>query len=86
MLMPYFDMLQFYESLTEQKGVIVKINSIFSGLLTHESRTPLKPRILDIDAETEADIRTQAVRVKLISCSLKNPKKDHTVLVTQYNE
>ncbi len=35
MLMPYFDMLQFYESLTEQKQIIVKINSIYSGLLSH---------------------------------------------------
>lgn len=35
MLMPYFDMLQFYESLTEQKDIIVKINQIYVGLLPH---------------------------------------------------
>lgn len=40
--------------------------------------------MLVLDNETEAEIETQAVRVKLISCTLKNPKKDHSRLVTQY--
>jgi hypothetical protein len=47
---------------------------------------PQKPRMLVLDNETEAEIETQAVRVKLISCTLKNPKKDHSRLVTQYEE
>lgn len=42
--------------------------------------------MLVLDNETEAEIETQAVRVKLISCTLKNPKKDHSRLVTQYEE
>lgn len=84
MLMPYFDMLQFYESLTEQGKIIVKINEIYSGLLTHESTKPEKPRMLNIDSETIGEIEAQAVRVKLISCTLKNPKKDHSILATQY--
>lgn len=82
--MPYFDMLQFYESLNEQNSLIIKINYIFSSFLTYEDIKFDKPRIMSIDAETIADIETQAARVRLISCTLKNPKKDHTHLVTQY--
>jgi hypothetical protein len=86
LLMPYLDMLQFYESLAEQKDVIIKINEIFVGLLPHESMKPDKPRVLNLEENIIAEIETQAVRVKLISCSLKNPKKDHTRLFTQYEE
>lgn len=63
---------------------MIKINQIFVRLLPHESIKPEKPRVLNLDPDVEAEIETQAVRVKLISCTIKNPKKDHSRLVTQY--
>jgi hypothetical protein len=47
---------------------------------------PEKPRVLFLDEGVEGEIETQAIRVRLISCSLKNPKKDHSSLFTQYEE
>lgn len=41
---------------------------------------------LSLKQEAMEEIELQALRVKLISNSLKNPKKDHTVLETEYNE
>ena len=46
----------------------------------------IKPRVLTLDEEVLEEIQTQTLRVKLISSSVKNPKKDHTRLETVYNE
>jgi hypothetical protein len=64
--------------------VIIKINEIYVGLLPHEEIKPEKPRVLFLEEGVEGEIETQAIRVRLISCSLKNPKKDHSRLFTQY--
>ena len=44
------------------------------------------PLQIMIDEETFEEISTQALRVKLISNSLKNPKKSWTRLETKYHE
>ena len=36
--------------------------------------------MLDLDEEVREEIETQTLRVKLISNSIKNPKKDHSRL------
>lgn len=46
----------------------------------------MKPLPLSLKKEEIEEIELQALRVKLISNSLKNPKKDHTILETEYNE
>lgn len=44
-----------------------------------------KPGELTLVKEDIEEIEVQALRVKLISNTLKNPKKDHTRLETEYN-
>jgi hypothetical protein len=45
----------------------------------------IEPLQLSLSAEEIEEIDIQALRVKLISNSLKNPKKDHKILETEYN-
>ena len=39
-----------------------------------------KPKLIKINSDILEEIETQSLRIKLISQSLKNPKKDYTRL------
>lgn len=84
-LMPYFDMLQFHESLKEQLIVGKSVRELYE-VVRHFTQDLMKPLALGLKREEIEEIEIQALRVKLISNSLKNPKKDHTILETEYNE
>ena len=45
-----------------------------------------EPREMKVDADLLEEIETQTLKVRLISCSLKNPKKSYQNLETDYNE
>lgn len=83
-LMPYFDMLQFHESLKEQLAVGRSVIELHEAL-RHFAPSLVVPLALSLKKEQMEEIEIQALRVKLISNSLKNPKKDHTILETEYN-
>lgn len=84
LLMPYFDLLQFQESLKEQLATLPLVQNLYEMLSKHiEKLNP--PKALTLSEEDYADIELHALRVALISNTLKNPKKDHTRLETEYN-
>lgn len=83
-LMPYFDMLQFHESLKEQLMVGRNVRELYESV-RHFAAGVQAPLVLGLKKEEIEEIELQALRVKLISNSLKNPKKDHTILETEYN-
>lgn len=82
--MPYFDMLQFHESLKEQLVVGKNVRELYERV-KHFATGVQVPLVLGLKKEEIEEIELQALRVKLISNSLKNPKKDHTILETEYN-
>jgi phosphatidylserine/phosphatidylglycerophosphate/cardiolipin synthase-like enzyme len=85
MLMPYFDMLQFYESLKEQVQVGKHVRLLYDEV-RKMAKGIVEPLKVSLKAEEIEEIELQALRVKLISNSLKNPKKDHRRLETEYQE
>ena len=76
MLMPYFDMLQFHESLKEQIQVGNNVLQVYAQAKLY-AKGLMEPLKLSLKAEEIEEIEIQALRVKLISDSLKNPKKNH---------
>jgi hypothetical protein len=78
-------MLQFHESLKEQIQVGKNVQNIHAHAKGY-AKGLIEPLKLSLKAEEIEEIEIQALRVKLISDSLKNPKKDHKVLETEYNE